>query len=349
VKSRLYAVGLLFAVAAALVSFVVLRAHDAPATARSSVTVSATAPAPITALGPVPPSDPAGIPGGCGADPHACGFPDATNTGPPVGMTLKTVPGQVSSGPGWYYDPSGWVEVDGNGAVLSGLYIPCNVNVTASNVIIEDDAIVVSGQQAGVSLRHTSTVTIEDSDIYSPYAGADRLMTGIKDVYGDSTGLQILGDNIWHTATGVQVESGLIQNSYIHDPGYRSGDHTNGITSNGGRTALLTVRHNTIFIDRSQTDAIGLFEDFGVQANRVITNNLLAGGGYTIYAGQNPGQQTAYNIQITNNQISQIYYPDGGYYGHVDLFNPDGSGNLWAGNSWSSNSSRESAGAIAGP
>ncbi len=32
----------------------------------------------------------------------------------------------------------------------------------------------------------------------------------------------------------------------------------------------------------SQTDAIGLFEDFGVQANRIIRGNLLAGGSYTL-------------------------------------------------------------------
>ena len=42
----------------------------------------------------------------------------------------------------------------------------------------------------------------------------------------------------------------------------------------GGVTTLLTITHNTIYIDRSQTDAIGLFDDFGVQANRTITSKL---------------------------------------------------------------------------
>ena len=57
----------------------------------------------------------------CAAAPSACGYPDATNTGVPAGTALLTVPGQVSSGPGWHYDPRGWVEVTGNGATLTGL------------------------------------------------------------------------------------------------------------------------------------------------------------------------------------------------------------------------------------
>ena len=40
------------------------------------------------------------IPGNCIPVPHACGFPDGTNTGVPSGTALRSVPGQVSSGPG---------------------------------------------------------------------------------------------------------------------------------------------------------------------------------------------------------------------------------------------------------
>ena len=83
--------------------------------------------------------------------------------------------------------------------------------------------------------------------------------------------------------TGVRLETGLVEDNYIHEPGYIAGDHTNGVMSNGGVTRLLIVNHNTILIDRGQTDAVGLFEDYGVQQNRRITDNLLAGGSYAIY------------------------------------------------------------------
>ena len=116
------------------------------------------------------------------------------------------------------------------------------------------------------------------------------------------------------TSTGVQMESGLIQDNYIHDMGYDPGDHINGMTTNSG-TALLTIRHNTILNTIDQTDAIRLFEDFGAQSNRIIDNNLVAGGGYTIYGGANPGGAATSNIKITNNRFSRVYYPNGGYYG----------------------------------
>src|ERR1022692_4966381 len=142
----------------------------------------------------------------CAAVPSVCGFPDATNTGVPPGTKLKTVPGQVSSGPGWHFDSRGWVEVDGNGAVLSGLNIPYNLDISASNVTIKDVKVQASGQSSisasnvtikdvkvqasgqssfGVSLRHTSDVTVENSTIQGVNGGAGRLMVGVKDIYGD--------------------------------------------------------------------------------------------------------------------------------------------------------------------
>lgn len=279
----------------------------------------------------------AALPAGPAIMADLAGFPNSSNTGVDSGMTLMAVPGQVSSGPGWHFDPRGWVEVDGDGAVLSGLYIPYNINITASNVTIEDVQVVNGGGSSiGIGLRDVSNVTIEDCTITGLNAAGGRVMAGIKDINGDSSGITILRDNISRAETGVQIEVGLVQDSYIHNTGYIDGDHVNGITSNGGNTGLLTIQHNTILVDREQTDAIGLFEDFGVQANRVITGNLLGGGGYAIYAGQNPDGPPTSNIVITDNVISTKYYANGGYYGYVTRFNPGGSGNTWFGNTLNS-------------
>jgi hypothetical protein len=270
---------------------------------------------------------------GCISHPNACGYPDNSNTGVPSGMRLLSVPGQISHGRGWHYDSGGWVEVDGNGAVLQGLSIPYNLDVSASNVTIKDVQIRVGGDGFGVSLRHTQNVTIENADISGPSADSNRLLVGVKDIYGDSTGTQVLNDNIWYTSTGVQITAGLIENNYIHDMGYAAGDHLNGITANGG-TAALAIRHNTVLNKYDQTDAVSLFEDFGVEANVLITGNLMAGGGYTVYGGQNPGGQQAHNIQITNNRFSTIYYPQSGSFGYLTAFDPTAPGNAWSGNIW---------------
>jgi hypothetical protein len=252
----------------------------------------------------------------------------------PAGTPLRSVPGQVSHGPGWHYDPRGWVEVDGNGAVLRGLYIRHNLDIRASGVTIADVRIINSGPSSfGISLRHTRNVTIENSAISGQNTGGNRLMVGIKDVYGDSTGTRVLRNNIWYTATGVQLGEGLVQGNYLHNPGYRPGDHINGVTANGGRTDPMTIRHNTIFVNYTQTDAISLFQDAGIQGNRTIDDNLLAGGGYTIYGGQGRRGQP-FNVRITDNRISSIYFADGGHWGPVAYYNPRGRGNVWSGNVW---------------
>ena len=319
-KAILLIAGLGVALAAAVMSFVVVRPHSA-----TSALPSAHAPA--TYPGSRPARD------DCMAAPHLCGFPDGTNTGVPAGITLKTVPGQVSSGPGWHFDSRGWVQVDGAGAVLSGLYIPYTVNIVASHVTVKDVKVVTSGQSSfGIAVRHTSGVTIENSTISGLNAGAGRVMAGIKDIYSDSTRLAVLDNNISWASTGVQMESGLIQGNYIHNMGDIAGDHLDGIHSTGGGTRLLTIQHNTIFNNFSQTGAIVLTEDFGAQANRVINDNLLAGGGYTIYAGQNSGGPATSNIKVTNNRIGGIYYRHGGQYGPLAGFNTTRT--VWSGNVW---------------
>ena len=160
----------------------------------------------------------------CAKSPAACGYPAKSTTGVPGTMKLKKVPGQVKSGTGWHYDPRGWVEVDGDGAVLKGLYIPYNVDVTASNVTIQDVKVVTGGGDAlGVSLRHTSDVTVEDSTIQGTNATSGRVMAGVKDVYGDSTGTLVLRDNIYNYQTGVQMDEGLIQDNYITQSGIHRG------------------------------------------------------------------------------------------------------------------------------
>ncbi len=272
----------------------------------------------------------------CGTAPSSCGYPDATNTGVPAGTTLKTVPGQVSSGPGWSYNSGGWVAVTGNGANLTGLNIPYGVVISANNVTLNNDQITTGGPNTfGVSLRHTAGATIQNTTITGTNSGTNQVTAGIKDIFGDSTGLVINHVNISNFESGIAIESGLVENSYIHNPGYVAGDHTNGIISSGG-SLPLTITHNTIFNGLTQTDDIGLFEDFATQANRTVTNNLLAGGAYSIYGGATNTASfgPTSNIVITGNVFATNYHPTGGNNGPVAYYNAAGSGNNWANNTW---------------
>ncbi|MEO9198103.1 MAG: right-handed parallel beta-helix repeat-containing protein [Antricoccus sp.] len=269
----------------------------------------------------------------CAPKPSLCGFPDATNSGVPSGVALKSVPGDVTSGPGWHWDERGWVVVDGDGATFTGYAVKAPIEVTGSNVTISNVQVILGGEQIGIGVEHTKNVTIENCTITAPDAGANRLLTGVKDVYGDAKGTVVKGNDISRTATGVQTHEGVIEDNYIHDLGYKpgAGDHTNGTTSNGDTTPL-TIRHNTIFNPQDQTDAISLFQDFGVEANRLVQDNLLAGGGYAIYGGA--GKDQSSNIRFTGNRISRIFYPKGGSYGPAAYFDSKGPGNAWTNNVW---------------
>ena len=64
----------------------------------------------------------------CVASPHACGFPDATNTGADCSALA----------------PSGSVTVTSNGAVVEGKNISGSITVRASNVVIRNDCVTSS-------------------------------------------------------------------------------------------------------------------------------------------------------------------------------------------------------------
>jgi len=277
----------------------------------------------------------AGVLINCAAAPASCSYPGATNTGVPAGATLKQVPGQVSSGPGWHYNATANnVTVTVNGTVLSGLYIPFNLTIAASNVTVSNVQ-VVTGGAFGISLTHTTGVTIENSTVSGQNATTGRVNVAIADVYGDSTGMVIKNDNISLFRTAMQISTGLVDANYIHDPGYIAGDHTNGIVTNGG-TQSMTIEGNTIFNSLGQTDAISLDASAAgaTVANKTIENNFLAGGGYSIYGGDGPSSNPTSNIVIKNNRFGQLYFAKGGQFGAVAYYDRTGAGNTWTGNIW---------------
>ena len=265
-------------------------------------------------------------------------FPNASTTGVPSGTVLKSVPGQVSSGTGWKFISSsgGYVSVTGAGAVLSGLSIPYNVNVSASNVTIKNDKITAAGNY-GISLRHTAGVTIENSTVSGTNATSGRVQYAIDDIYEDSTGIVVSGNNVSNFSHGVQVSAGLVSGNYIHDPGHVAGDHVDGIFDPGFAGALM-ISGNTILDNFTQTSAISLDASAAGSpvANKTVENNLLGGGGYAIYGGASLGNTTS-NIVIKNNRFSQAFFPKSGQYGAIAYYAPKGTGNVWSGNVWDGN------------
>jgi hypothetical protein len=310
------------------------------------------APSPSTSPSSTPPGSPSpsqSAPGasgngsatGCGANPGACGYPDAASTGVPAGTSLRSVPGQVTSGDGWHWDPRGWLSITKPGTVLSGISIDATISVEAPNVTIKDSYInCTGGCLFNIIIRTTSTgavadannTTIEDSTITDTDGTSP---VGIEAETVSNT--QVLRDNISGEGSGVLFAGGggTVQDSYIHDLAQCCGFHNEDFQSTADGNA--TISHNTMFNSAGQTATIMITHDFGSQSNVTINNNLLAGGGYSIYGGDtgvNSGAP-ATDIRITNNRLSSLYYQQCGFYGWLTAFNvPAAAGNVVSGNIW---------------
>ncbi len=68
-------------------------------------------------------------------------------------------------------------------------------------------------------------------------------------------------------------------------------------------------------------------------ANVTVSDNLLAGGGYTIYGGEGAKGHPSH-IVITGNRISTQFFRLGGRWGPVAYFNSHAYGDVWSGNVW---------------
>lgn len=268
---------------------------------------------------------------------HLCGFADVTNTGVPAGETIYRVPEDITeptaaTGSGWSWNGTNQVIAASAAAVVKNIEFTGNIDANGDGVLVDNVRAYVPFDGMGVALRNSQSVTVEDSEFIGG-TGTDRMLVGVKDVYGDVGGTIVRRNEFIGWSTGVQIYSGLIEQNYIHDPGFLTGDHTNGTTSNGG-TTQLTIQDNTVLNDRDQTDAISLFEDFGPESNRTIDHNLVAGGSYCIYGGQNVGGPDASNIAITNNSFSRMYYANCGSSGYLAAWPPNGGGGVFSGNIW---------------
>lgn len=318
-----------------------------PVTATVTVTASAEpTPTPSSSEPPTtsestPAESPEPTPTSTAPPPAPLTFPDASTTGVPEGTALKRIPEDITSGPGWRWDARGWVSVYGDGAVFEGYRTRLNVDITASNVVARNNLLEFDSNSWGFSLRHTTNVTIERNTIHGGSTAETVCDNAIRDIYADSDGVKILKNNIYGCSSGINAFSrgGLIQGNYIHDLGYTcpGGDpdcgHFNGIQLASGSGPLMTIQNNTILVPPAYTDAIMLANDGGAQTNRTITDNLLAGGAYTLYAAGWRGAP-ATNIKVTGNHFSTRYFPNGGYYGAVANWFPVQAGNVWADNTW---------------
>ncbi len=271
----------------------------APTTAPPATTAPPSTTQPVATTSSPTPTGPVS----CMSQPSACGWPDATNTGPTGPLTVR------SSG----------LTISTAGAVVQNLDIRGCVTVLARNVTIRNSRITCSAPYA-VSVR------AGDPRVDNGWQAADAnlLLEDVEiDFAGQRDGKMIAfsgytarrvwfhgGSDCAHFGVNVTVEDSFCD---IPAGGPTDGPHYDGLQSDGGRN--IVIRHNTIRVPYSQTSAILMSTNTSPIADVAIVDNLVAGGGYSIYCGTDSGGAVRGTFTFGGNVVSRMFFPRGGYWG----------------------------------
>lgn len=260
------------------------------------------------------------------SSPGACGFPDASDTGP--GSTTLT-------------DQSGNQEIRDDGTVINGWDLSGSLDIYANNVTIEN-SIINSENWWAINLRSG----------YSGLRVIHCLLTGVPGQGPDNGGedyavsnmgdgsVEVGWDDISVFTNAISLGNGYVHDNYVHDmvPFINHSGvyaHVDAVISDGDDTIGLTIEHNTLLnsvpLNEGPTSAVGLLPNTGVISNTTVEDNWLAGGSYALYGGG----AGAYDVVVKGNVFSMQYTSQCGYYGPVSYWNNGGSGNVWSGNEFS--------------
>ncbi|GAA3110439.1 hypothetical protein GCM10017600_77820 [Streptosporangium carneum] len=222
------------------------------------------------------------------------------------------------------------LKITKDGTVIDGKDIKGDIVVIADNVTIRNSRIQGGGWWAILQRKEARGLKVENSEIYG--GGGEPLEFAILNYGGDIT---VRGNNIHSMMSAVQTSHGLIEKNYIHDPHEFPGSHVTLIASNEGSPIglPLTIRNNTLLNPLEQNSCVSVYQDFGLNHDVLVENNLMAGGGYVMYGGKGK-YGTPYNIKFINNVISRRYFPKGGYWGWLATWDERGKGNEFSGNVW---------------
>jgi hypothetical protein len=243
-------------------------------------------------------------------------FPGPSNTGVPADTHLMV--------------HSGDMTINQDGYVLENTEVDGCITVNANNVAIRN--VLVKADSCYWLIRsEAGPVTITNVEI-------DGENNPVNDAGIACSNCTLTRVNIHNTIDGMKADYNVtVQDSFIHDLYHTSTSHSDGIQSLG--TTHLTIKHNTIIVSSDANSAIILSTGSATDMRNVsIADNLLGGGGYTVYAGYAAGSDQlskVSNISVTGNEFTIVSFPKyakSGWYASLGADDPPVvvSGNIWA-------------------
>jgi hypothetical protein len=279
-------------------------------------------PTPSPTPAPPPPPPPPPVQTACAAVPHACGYPDATNTGVPAGTQLT---------------PSGSIATTSAGQVIQGVDVSGVIEVHNNNVTIRNSRVTqhpVYGSGGNWSIHIDQGVTgtlIEDVELSGGIP--------VTDAYTDTAcfgawnpgATTVLRVNCHNVGVLWQQPSNLtVTDSYVHDLQYgtTAGTHTQALSTQDGTHNVF--RHNTVDGRNASTAPI-FVQSLNMVVNDVTFDNnlvLMSPDSYYFVTQDNSSGQAGCptNTRYTNNRWSpKLNRPQ---------FNFTCNYAVWSGNVW---------------
>jgi hypothetical protein len=254
----------------------------------------------------------------CFSAPSACGFPDATNTGPSGALTPR----------------SGTVNL-GAGQILANTELVGEVNVTGSGAKILNSVVRSTGGGGNgtdiINIGQGATnFTIEDSDIGGNGSKTNAPESNVWNHY-DNAGFKVIRSYLHGTPDNIEGGVALIEDSFISVDAAYPQNHSENIYLGGGESA--TVKHSTLFNEHGETSLI--FGD-GSGNTCVVEGSLLAGGGYAMGCNAKSGGKAG-SETIVDNHFARS--PDGFFkcVGGYGMSYERGKTDIWSGNVYDDN------------
>ena len=237
---------------------------------------------------------------------------------------------------------TGTVTLSTPGMVYENKQVTGNIVVTAPNVTIRNVKLINRDNYYAISVKNNNNWDATDANLLVDHVEIDLGgSTSVKGIaFNGYTARNVFfhnGADCAHWSTNVVIQDSLCAtgpdtngDGWPDSTTFCGGtDHFDGFQSDGGDG--VTLKHNTVRNPCAQTSDILLSSNTSPIKNVTITDNLLAGGGYSLYcAGSKDGTRVS-NIVATNNRFAKTWYATGGSWGptayceYASVF----SGNVW--------------------
>jgi hypothetical protein len=207
------------------------------------------------------------------------------------------------------------------------------VSIRAANVTIINSTVDTlhgdkSGGSAGITVDDGASATISHVTINGGrtvhaciFHDGTSLMVNAVDCFGANDGIFT-----WAVTPTRGGNNFTIQNSYIHALTQETANgHDDGFQTEGSSNGL--INHDTFQMTQDSTSAIAIWDSRANADNITVSNNLITGGGFSVYAedyspgdgapGNPPttGGFSVTNVQIDDNSFSTVAAGCVGRYG----------------------------------